>query len=88
MCKKVDDLSEVTELNDAEISAISHTLEYRLFSLSVKWIVIKHSELALWAFGFLQQKNISLPYLRRLLFSKWRKVLGTILYLRLRSREE
>jgi len=87
MRKQVDDLSEVTELNDAEIAPIFHTLECSSLTLLLKWIIIKRAELALWLSGLLQRKNMPLLWWRQLSFAKWHKALSTVLLSRFGSRE-
>lgn len=70
MYKKPDDLPVVTELEDNEVAVIILALEQSSLEPSVKKIVIKCVELALWLPGLLHKKNISLSRLRRLLFGK------------------
>lgn len=70
MPKKIDDLPEITELEQTQVDAIIHALEHGHLEPWMKNIVIKCVELALWLPGLLQRKNISLHRLKCLLFGK------------------
>lgn len=70
MSKKPEDLPEVTELNESEVDEMIRAVEKSSLDPSVKRIIIKCVELALWLPGLLLRKNISLNRLRRMLFGK------------------
>jgi len=74
MPKKPTNLPEVIELTEAEVEEAIQKIEQSALDTETKKIAIKSIELSLWFPQMLQNKNISLHRLRRLIFGKGYKM--------------